>query len=111
MLSQHGINYHNAMDRFGGNEALFVRLAGKFLDDSHFLALEEALTAGDIEEAHRQAHSLKGVAGNLSFDELFQQSSLMLDALRSDNLALAQEHLPAARSAYDNVMKALTLIA
>jgi len=33
LLSQHGINYHNAMDRFGDNEALFVRLAGKFLDD------------------------------------------------------------------------------
>ena len=106
-LTQHGINYTEAMDRFGGNEALFVRLATKFLNDTHFSALEAALAEGDAEEAHRQAHSLKGVAGNLSFDELYREMSFVSDTLRQGNVNEAREHLPAARIAYDNIMAGL----
>ena len=106
-LAQHGINYAEAMNRFGGNEALFARLASKFLEDTHFPNLEAALAAGNVEEAHRQAHSLKGVAGNLSFDALYGEMSLMSDALRQGNLEEALGRLPAARSAYDKVMAAL----
>ena len=106
-LTQHGINYVEAMDRFGGNEALFVRLATKFLNDTHFSSLETALAEGDTEEAHRQAHSLKGVAGNLSFDELYREISFMSDTLRQGDANEAREHLPAARAAYDNVMAGL----
>ena len=38
-LCARGVDYHDAMRRFDGNEALYRRLAGKFADDPHFPAL------------------------------------------------------------------------
>lgn len=56
-LKRNGIDYDEAMDRFGGNEALFERLASKFLDDTHFAALEQALADGDDATALREGDS------------------------------------------------------
>lgn len=60
-LAQYGIDYAEAMERFGGNEALFVRLASKYANDPHFDRLETAMASGDTAAAEREAHSLKGV--------------------------------------------------
>ena len=37
------IDYDEALDRFGGNSALYKRLASKFTEDPHFADMEEAL--------------------------------------------------------------------
>lgn len=66
MLARYGIDYAEAMERFCGNESLFARIAVKYLDDPHVDALEAAMASGDAAAAEREAHSLKGVAGNLS---------------------------------------------
>ena len=74
-LKRNGIDYDGAMERFGGNAELYERLALKFLDDTHFAALEQALAGGDVDTAVREAHTLKGVAGNLSFTALYEAAS------------------------------------
>lgn len=84
-LAKYGIDYAEAMERFGGNEVLFVRLASKYADDPHFDALEAAMTSGDTAAAEREAHSLKGVAGNLSFVSLYDLAARITDALRADD--------------------------
>lgn len=71
MLARYGIDYAEAMERFCGNESLFARIAVKYLDDPHVDALEAAMASGDAAAAEREAHSLKGVAGNLSFVRLY----------------------------------------
>ena len=48
-LKRNGIDYDGAIERFGGNAALYERLALKFLDDAHFAALEQALADGDVD--------------------------------------------------------------
>lgn len=53
-LKRNGIDYDGAMERFGGNAALYERLALKFLDDAHFAALEQALADGDVDAAVRE---------------------------------------------------------
>ena len=58
ILAESGIDYAEAMDRFGGNEALYRRLAVKFLDDQHVEALEKALEANDAEQAFRETSRL-----------------------------------------------------
>ena len=102
-----GIDYAEAMERFGGNEALYLRLAAKFLNDPHFAALDEALERGDLEAAQREAHSLKGVAGNLSFDKLFHVACEMNDALRASDETTARSLMPKAREAYERVCDTL----
>ena len=85
-LKRNGIDYDGAMERFGGNAALYERLALKFLDDAHFDALERALADGDADAAVREAHTLKGVAGNLSFTSLYEAAGRVNAALREGDL-------------------------
>ncbi|MEG2934291.1 MAG: Hpt domain-containing protein [Gordonibacter sp.] len=103
ILTESGIDYAEAMDRFGGNAALYRRLAVKFLDDQHIEALEKALEASDIEQAFREAHSLKGIAGNLSF----RASCLISEELREGDLAAAQEIMEPLKEARDLVTRVL----
>lgn len=93
-LQRYGIDYAEAMDRFGGNEDLFVRLATKYLNDPHFHALEAAMAEGDAAAGEREAHSLKGVAGNLSFTQLY-------------DLAGAQALMPELKQSHEAVVEAL----
>lgn len=107
MLAQHGIDYAEAMERFCGNECLFVRLAVKYADDPHFLALEAAMADDDAAAAEREAHSLKGIAGNLSFVRLYDLAARITDALRADDFEQARALMPALRESHDAVLEAL----
>ena len=55
------------------NIKLYVRLLTKFRDGTKLDELEAALSAGDMEKAQNEAHTVKGVAANLSLTELFKQ--------------------------------------
>lgn len=107
VLTNNGVDYDEAMERFGGNAALYERLALKFLNDPHFDALEDALAAGQLDEAYRAAHSLKGVAGNLSFRDLYQAACRASDALHAGDTQAAQAALPDLRASYAAVKEAL----
>ena len=109
LLGRAGIDYAEAMDRFGGNEDLFVRLATKYLNDPHLHALEAAMAEGDAAAGEREAHSLKGVAGNLSFTQLYDLATRITDALRSDDLAGAQALMPELKQSHEAVVEALDI--
>ena len=106
-LERYGIDYAEAMERFGGNESLFVRLASKYTNDPHFDSLETAMATGDAAAAEREAHSLKGVAGNLSFTRLYDLAARITDAVRADDLESARSLMPELRESHDAVVKAL----
>lgn len=94
MLARYGIDYAEAMERFCGNESLFARIAVKYLDDPHVDALEAAMASGDAAAAEREAHSLKGVAGNLSFVRLYDLAARVTDALRANDIDSARTLMP-----------------
>ena len=64
------------------SEALVKKFVGKFLADQSFQLLESSLNAEDYDEAFRAAHTLKGVAQNLSFTKLYRSSHEITEALR-----------------------------
>lgn len=97
MLARYGIDYAEAMERFCGNESLFARIAVKYLDDPHVDALEAAMASGDAAAAEREAHSLKGVAGNLSFVRLYDLAARVTDALRQQYRQRTHPHARPAR--------------
>ena len=107
-LKSFGIDYVGALARFGGNAGLYERLALKFLDDTHFAALEQALAGGDVDTAVREAHTLKGVAGNLSFAALYEAASKVNAALREGDLAGATALMDPVRSAHAAAVSALS---
>lgn len=102
----YGIDYDDALDRFGGNVALFKRLAGKYADDSHFIGMEAALEAGDYDQAYREAHALKGVSGNLSFARLYNLTSQICHALREGSPETAMGLLADTAEAHRKALEA-----
>ena len=61
---------------------LVEKFALKFLADPSYDALTASMAAQDYEEAFRAAHTIKGVAQNLSFTALYQSASALSEALR-----------------------------
>ena len=68
------INVEEGTKRVMNNTKLYARLLTKFKSDTSMSELDASLTAGDMEKAQIAAHTLKGLAANLSLIELFKQS-------------------------------------
>ena len=62
-----GVSPDEVIKRFGGSETMLTKFLNKFLADTTFNQLEEAVAAGDNETTFRAAHTLKGLAGNFDF--------------------------------------------
>ena len=58
--------------------------------------------------AEREAHSLKGVAGNLSFVRLYDLAARVTDALRANDIDSARTLMPGLRESHVAVLEALT---
>ena len=100
-----GINYEEGVARFVGSAEMYERFLGEFLKDSTFAALEEAMAKKDVKEAFQQAHTLKGLTGNLSLDRLYKKLIVLTDALRGEgDLPLAESLFPDVRAEYESVM-------
>jgi len=67
------VNVTEGSARVMNNIKLYVKLLGKFKNDNNLNDLEAALAAGDMVKAQNAAHTIKGVAANLAFSELFKQ--------------------------------------
>lgn len=106
-LEAAGVDYEGALARFMGNEGLLARFLKKFLNDPNFLDLQGALDRGDAEGAFRAAHTLKGVAGNLSLSELYDKASKISEALRGGDLESAKGLMPDVQAAYQKIIDVL----
>lgn len=106
-LSSYGIDYTDAMDRMDNNAELYKKLALKYLDNSCLADLIAALETKDYDEGYKAAHSLKGVAGNLSFSTLFDAASAMSAALYQGEYQAAEGMLEDVKAANDKVISGL----
>jgi HPt (histidine-containing phosphotransfer) domain-containing protein len=68
------IDFDDGVKRVMNNTKLYVKLLTKFRNDTRLDDLEAAIAAGDMEKAKSAAHTIKGLAANLSLMELFKQS-------------------------------------
>jgi two-component system sensor histidine kinase/response regulator len=80
----HGVDVEEGLKRVAGNKQLYRNLLTQFAAKQGF-AGERILTAlegGDRDQAERIAHSLKGVAGNLGINDIFQAAGILERAIR-----------------------------
>ena len=82
-LREWGANVDEAMERCLNNEAFYLRLVGKAMEDPGFERLEEAVHAGDLEKAFDAAHALKGVTANLALTPILTPVQEITELLRS----------------------------
>ena len=71
-----GGNYEDTVRRLY-NEKLVEKFLFKFEEDPSFENLKKALEEENLEAAFRAAHTLKGVAQNMGFDNLAESSSVL----------------------------------
>ncbi len=93
-LEKIGVHYATALARFMDNEALLHRFLFRFPQDPNYSALVCAIQSGNINDAFRAAHTLKGITSMLSMDDLFAVLSEQSERLRTGDLSAAQALQP-----------------
>lgn len=91
------------------SEALVKKFVIKFLADKSFALLDESLKAENYEDAFRAAHTLKGVAQNLSFTRLYQSSHAITEALRDKEYDKAVQLFSAVEADYIQTVAAIQM--
>lgn len=86
-MEENGADVETALKRFLGKEELYIKFIKKFRDNNNLESLHENYENGNYEEVFENAHSLKGVAGNLGLDPIYDVSSKMCDLLRGKQSA------------------------
>lgn len=81
MLDLH-FDLDNTLERFMGNEDLYVRFLKKFLQDKSYAELVEAIDQKDYERAFKSGHTLKGVAANLGMNGLCARLTPVVEHFR-----------------------------
>ncbi|MDK2808690.1 MAG: hypothetical protein PWP24_1427 [Clostridiales bacterium] len=109
-LKAAGINLETGLDRFVGDERLFLDFLKKFPEDSSFIKLSQELSKDNVQEAYKAAHTLKGVAGNLSVDSLYQTILPLVEALRKGRLREAKQYFPIVKESYEQIVDVLKKI-
>ena len=104
--SQMNGDYNNVLSRFY-DEAMIKRLLGRFIDDTSFRALEQALAEGNVQAAFNAAHTLRGVCQSLSFTQLCGTLDPITEALRGGNIAAAAADMDKAKREYDVTLSAI----
>ncbi len=104
-----GIDTRQALQRLGGNEALYRTLLATF-GTSYAAATDEirgALEQGDFATAERLAHTVKGVAGNISANGVAAAAGKVEIAARDQADAIGDRYLPALSEAMAEVLHAI----
>jgi len=68
------VNEEEGKKRVMNNGKLYAKLLTKFKTDTNLVDLITSAGAQDWEKAQAAAHTIKGIAANLSLTELFNQS-------------------------------------
>ena len=106
-----GISWEEGVHRCADNPALYEKFLGRFALDPSFARLEAAMAAENWPEAFLQAHTLKGVAGNLSLTRFYGQVSGLVELLREGrDPAAARRDFPALQASYRELVEGLSVL-
>lgn len=105
-----GSDYDATVARMCGKESVLEKFVRKFVEDPTYSTLISSFESGDIENAFRMAHTLKGICLNLGFKKLYESASALTEALR-DQTAIADnaaELLGNVKRDYETVLNAVS---
>ena len=84
------VDVADGMKRMMNNPKLYIKLLNKFRQETKLDALGESLAAGDLEKARNAAHTIKGVAANMSLSELYRQCQELESQIKARSVAPGQ---------------------
>ncbi|MDR1899629.1 MAG: Hpt domain-containing protein [Treponema sp.] len=99
------VNYEEGVKRVLNNNKLYVKLLTKFKTETNLDELSAALAAGEMEKAQTAAHTVKGVAANLSLTELYKQVLEIETQIKAR--AVREGALETVKNAYEETIKSV----
>lgn len=82
IFEEYGADYQSTMERFMGNEALYLKFLDMLFEDENLHKLGESVAGGHLEEAFEAVHTLKGVTANMGLLPLNNAVCDMVEPLR-----------------------------
>ena len=104
-----GIDTATGIKRIGGNPKAYMKVLQQFRS-SQGQALEEieaAVRQSDYETARKKTHGIKGSAGNLGADRLFQAATVLEQAFKDHQIEALSPLMAAFSEQFQMVMNAL----
>lgn len=83
LFEAYGADYETTINRFMGNEKLYLRLFGMLFQDKNLENLGKALEVQDFSGAFADAHTLKGVTANLGLTPYYEAVCEIVEPLRA----------------------------
>jgi len=102
-----GVDVTEALERFMNKDDLFDRFMKKFKDDTNLKWLEDSVAQGNVDDAFKAAHTLKGVASNLSLKGLLEPLVPLVEKLRAGEIDGAEQMLAKVKEAYSDIISAI----
>ena len=94
-LKSLGVDVDGLLDLFGGDVDAYGEILQTFLSDLESYDVVSALSNGEYEKACQNAHALKGAAGNLRMQPLFEMYTQINNALKDSDVDTAKAVLEA----------------
>lgn len=107
-LESSGIKAQEAIERFGGNEAIYEKFLFKFKEDKSYAELFTAADANDVETAYRAAHTLKGISANLGLSAVYGVSTEVSALLKAGKLDEARAMFDDLKKVYEETLALIT---
>ena len=89
-------NREETVKRFSGNLDLLEKFVRKFPQDENWLNFQHIAGSENWSELEMVVHTLKGYAGNIGFQKLFELTSEVVKDIRERNYTKAKEDIPLA---------------
>lgn len=109
-LKRIGVNADRAIERFMGNEELFVSFMLRFPQNIDFVEIRKCLEEKNEEQFYFQVHNLKGVSGNLEIEKLSEYAQEILTELKNSKFSQMEKLITLvnkAESEYEKITAAL----
>ncbi len=104
-----GINVASGINRIGGNQTVYKEILQQFRHDSGETLdeIQTAVAASDYETASQKAHSIKGVAGNIGADDLYQVAMSLEMALKQEKTQVISPLMDTFSQQFQKVMNSI----
>lgn len=88
-----GVNTKEAIERLNNNSAFYIKMLGKFTGELENHEVMAYIESGDLATAVGNAHTLKGLTGNLSLTPLYKAYTDIVALLRANDPVKAKQVL------------------
>lgn len=103
-LEKVGVDYNLVMERFLDNSDVYLKFVKKFSNNKDYNSFLKNIQICDYKKAADEIHNIKGIAGNLGFEKLFNICEKVYSYLNANNYDELYELLEELNKKYRDVI-------